>query len=245
MSFVILIPSKTWSNLSACVKAIRAAGENCKIVAVDDGIDWPFDEPQAWMGDFEAIMGDKPFIFSRNVNIGIEHCAPADCIILNDDAVLKTPDGFTGLAEECKTATAKLFGLIASSCNTVGNINQHHRSGPILGLREEPRMVCFVCVYIPRSTINAVGLLDEEFTGYGLDDDSYCLRVRRAGLKLGIFDGCFVDHSSLVSSYRGGAQQGGDFTGNMRIFIKKYGVDNWGRGRDTSEFAHLFPKEGK
>lgn len=240
MSFAVLIPSRTWSNLSACVKAIRNAGETCKIVCIDDGVEWPFDEPQAWMGDFEAIMGASPFIFSRNINIGIEHCTPNDCLILNDDAVLQTGLGFTYLAN---CAAQERHGIIAAACNTVGNPNQHLARIPGHDyLREEPRMVCFVCVYIPRSTINAVGLLDERFVGYGMDDDDFSLRVRNAGLKIGIFDGCFVDHGSLKSSYRGGPEAGGDFRPNMRLFIEKWGVDNRGLGRAESPFKELFPQ---
>ena len=105
-------------------------------------------------------------------------------------------------------------------------------------------MVCFVCVYIPRSTIDSVGLLDERFVGYGLDDDDYSLRVRDAGLKIGIFDRCFVDHGSLTSSYRGpdnNRGKGGDYRPNMKLFIEKWGVDNRGLGKDRSPFKELFP----
>jgi GT2 family glycosyltransferase len=52
-------------------------------------------------------------------------------------------------------------------------------------LREDPRMVCFIAVLIPRRTIEAVGLLDEDYDCYSHQDDDYCHRVRKAGLKIG------------------------------------------------------------
>lgn len=210
---------------------------------VDDGVDWPADEPLRELGNFEAFMGDSPFVFARNVNIGIREAGDDDVILLNDDALLKTEHGFKLLSQ---IASESCSGLVAASCDTVGNANQFwHKSGHLMYLRSEPRMVCFVCVYIPRATVKTVGLLDERFVGYGMEDDDYCLRVRNAGLKIGIFDGCYVDHSSLKSSFRGEAGAGGDFKPNMKLFIEKWGVDNWGCGRETSQFRDLFAEDDK
>lgn len=237
MAFSIIIPSKTASNLVPCIRAIREAGETARIIVVDDGL--PSDTFAGEdTGLIEIVSGENPFVFARNVNIGIRAAGDDDVILLNDDALLKTPGGFTALTGV--TLAADRCGLAAAACDTVGNLNQFRRAGTV-GMREEPRMVCFVCVYIPRSTIKTVGLLDERFVGYGLDDDDYCLRVRNAGLKIGIFDGCYVDHGSLRSSFRGPAGAGGDFTGNMRRFIEKWGTDNWNNPRSRSQFAALFP----
>lgn len=252
MSFSIIIPSRNAANLVPCVRAIREAGETARIIVVDDGIAWtrgPDPLHDALLDKFKRGMmvvdGHKPFVFARNINIGIRAAGEDDVILLNDDALLKTPGGFA-----CLSIIGSARGIIAAACNNVGNPNQERHAPVGVGtlapagvwmLREEPRTVCFICVYIPRSTINAVGLLDERFVDYGMEDDDYCLRVRNAGLKLSIFDGCFVDHGSLTSSFRGGAQAGGDFTANMRRFIEKWGTDNWGKDRAHSQFAHLWP----
>jgi GT2 family glycosyltransferase len=239
MSFSVVIPSRNAANLTACVRAIREADETCRIIVVDDGVDWPTDEPPAAWGNFEAIMGNRPFIFSRNVNIGIQWADTDDVLLLNDDAVLVTPHGFTRLAEECARGG---WGLVASTCNNVGNENQFRRRIPDqMHARPEPRMVCFAAVYIPRATIEAVGLLDERFVDYGCEDDDYCLRVRSAGLKIGIFDGCFVDHGSLTSSFRSAAGAGGNFKPNLARFIEKWGFDNRGLSYEASPWKHLWP----
>jgi GT2 family glycosyltransferase len=203
-------------------------------MVVDDGL-------KDWMVWPEYINGVKPFCFARNANIGIQAVAPDDVILLNDDALLRSPGGFSGL--ELVSKANPEYGVIASTVDGVGNPNQQPRNRLIHPLlRDEPRMVCFVCVYIPRTTIDnhKIGLLDERYTGYGLDDDDYCFSVREAGLKLGIWDGCFVNHSTLTSSYRGHGVPA-SFQENMKLFIEKRGTDNWGKKREESEFSHLFP----
>ena len=236
------MPIKNATNLVACVRAIRESGESCDIVVVDDGVaDWSGIAQWTKCGErpsLRVIQGVKPFVFARNINKGIRAAGTDDVIVLNDDALLNTPAGFTHMARQSTIFSD--YGMLAASCDNVGNPNQFRRA--VDGVRPEPRMVCFVCVYIPRSTIDLVGLLDERFVGYGLDDDDYSMRVRNAGLKLGVYDGCYVDHGSLTSSYRGGAKNGGDFRPNLRLFIEKWGVDNWGKTREQSEWAHLWPE---
>lgn len=233
--FSVIIPSKNSANLVPCMEAVRRHEPGARIIVVDDGLDTSF-LPRPDLMPNLFIRGIKPFVFSRNINLGIEAAGTDDVVILGDDGLLQTPGGFSLLAREAEAHPE--FGIIASTCNNVGNRNQWPKGA---GLRDEPRTVCFVCVYIPRRTIEAVGLMDDRFINYGMDDDDYCLRVRNAGLKLGIHDGCYVDHGSLTSSFRGGPASAGDFRPNMKLFIEKYGVDNWGQTKETSQFAELFP----
>ena len=248
MSFSIIIPSKSAANLVPCVQAIRDAGQDERIIVVDDGAATEFlkAKPETWYQSvaepFCFARGLKPFCFSRNVNLGIRAAGDDDVIILNDDALLQSHRGFGSLAYVANANPQ--YGIIAASCDTVGNANQNRRGGigRTLQPRDEPRMVCFVCVYIPRRTINAVGLLDERFVDYGMDDDDYSLRVRNASLKIGILDACYVDHGSLKSSYRSDPKAGGDFRPNLRRYIGKWGVDNRGKARAESEWSHLWPE---
>ena len=239
----VVIPSKTHSNIQPCIAAILAHDPTLNIIVVNDGIVYPNSEARMFIQSHcTVVQGDKPFCFAQNVNLGIQAAATDSCLILNDDALLETHGGFTMIQQIAEAHSD--YGIISSACNNVGNRNQWQQAGGTL--RDEPRMVCFTCVLIPRRTIDTVGLLDERFLGYGLDDDDYSLRVRKAGLKIGIYDGCFVDHSKLKSSFREertGNNAPGDFRPNMKLFIEKWGVDNWGKGWANSEFADLFPEE--
>ena len=217
----VIIPSRNRSNLEKCIRAVRNAGETCMIVIVDDGME-PWPNPPEELEPLALRAGRKPFIFARNINLGIELAAGQDVVLLNDDALLQTPGGFI-LLQKAVVENPE-YGLIAAACNNVGNENQFPQG---IGLREDPRMVCFVAVLIPRRTLDLVGLLDERFVHYGCEDDDYSLRVRNAGLKIGIHDGCFVDHKSLHSTFRpnGG---GGNYLPNLEIFKRKWSMDNWG-----------------
>src|SRR5580692_11215509 len=163
MSFSVIIPSRKASNLVPCVEAVRRAEPTAEILVIDDGIDWS----AAWhlKPIVKVIEGVKPFVFARNMNLGIQACA-GDVILLNDDALLETPFGFHEL-EEASLAHLE-YGVISAVTNVVGNLAQQPRD---MGLREEPRSLAFVCVYIPRATIDRIGLLDERFTSYGWDDN--------------------------------------------------------------------------
>lgn len=211
----VVILSKTASNLIPCVEAVRKNEPGSRIIVVDDGI-------EGWSDtvDVFRVAGVKPFIFARNANIGIAACDD-DVMLLNDDALLTTYEGFTLMAQAQRDHPQ--YGIIGATCSNVGNQNQWPRG---VGLRLEPRMVCFVCAYIPRSTIDKIGLLDEEFIGYGFEDDSYCLRIRRAGLLIGIHDGCYCDHGSLKSTFRGDPKTPANLAQNEKIFRQKWGAGN-------------------
>jgi len=243
MGLSIIIPSKNAANLVPCVQAIRAAGETCRIIVIDDGLDHTEIHYGTGRLDPYCVLGHKPFVYARNINLGIYAAGTDDVILLNDDALLQTPMGFTKMWEQSKRRPQ--YGVIASACNNVGNPLQNlvPELADLDGVRDERRTLCFTCVLIPRRVIDAVGLLDERFVDYGMDDDDYCLRVRYHGLRLAIYDGCYCDHGSLTSSYRGGPEAGGDFMPNLKRFIAKWGTDNWGRSRDNSPFRDLWDGE--
>lgn len=225
----VVILSKSIANLRPCVEAIRRHEHDLpteNIVVVDD------DESGRIAEFCEAhvltlVQGEKPFIFARNANIGLRAAFERSdaVVLLNDDAMLETPGGFSRLHELIQKQ--RKYGILASSVDSAGNANQWRSAHPSAEIRHEPRMLCFIAVMISREAWRRTGELDERFIGYGLDDDDYCLRVRKAGMRLGVVDQCFVNHSKLKSTFRG--EGGGDFSGNMRLFIEKWGHDNHGR----------------
>jgi len=147
---------------------------------------------------WEQVCGVEPFVFARNANLGIRAAAPSDVLLINDDCRLTGP-----LVAELERLSRENpeFGLIAPQVRGgVGNRFQREQWRPS-DLTVSTERLAFVCVFIPRSTLDLVGLLDERFTGYGGDDVDYCHRVRAAGLKLGITGRATVVHGDGRSSF--------------------------------------------
>jgi GT2 family glycosyltransferase len=220
-----VIPSRNLDNLLPCLSAVRQHEPKVRIFIIDDGVEW-----RDWCapnGPIEIIPGVKPFIFARNVNLGIQAAGTDDVVILNDDATLESPMGFTAMQTVARLRTE--FGLISATTNLAGNPEQHRRRLP--GVRECRAMhgnsiptVAFVCVLIPHRTVQAVGLLDERFTAYGWEDNDYCRRVAKRGLVIGISDDCYVDHARLQSTFRRSAYASGDISAGKRIYLEKWGT---------------------
>jgi GT2 family glycosyltransferase len=225
-AYSVILPSKQSVNLESCVRTIRAAGEDCRIIVIDNGL-------EVRRPDCEYIEYTGPFVFSKACNIGISAAGQDDVILLNDDALLKTYLGFRALSHACHSFGygAMCPGFTHGSVGTINLVNRGRGE-----LREEKVMLVFACVYISRSTIDRVGLLDERFAvnaggpgarGYGLEDDDYSLRIRQAGLKLAVYDGVLVDHlpesTGLKSTFRHDPDHPHDVRAHEDLFAEKHG----------------------
>ena len=251
-NIAVIIPSGNRRNALACLTALYRHEYDHTVRPV---LVWDYgmgDTPNpTW--NCEHVQGTTPFCFSRNVNLGLEAAGERDgYVILNDDALLRSPGGFSLLYWTTKEHPE--IGIIGATTNVVGNENQKPQG---IGLRYDKRMVCFVAVYIPRTTFKLLaeyeshhpliplqtgppGMLDEQFLSYGLDDDDLCRRIYLVGLRIGIHDGCYVDHGSLQSSFQASPEHQRDFRPNLRRFIQKWGVDNRGLGKAESPWKDLF-----
>ena len=227
MNFAVIIPSRSFRNLAPSVYSIWQHEPGAPVIVVHHGEEFAEGTGGGrWLRGrpLERVEGIEPFIFSRNVNLGIRSARaqydPEAFVIMNDDALLVTPGGFTRLA--MTAAEHPDFGIVSAVTNAAGNPAQLPRNGNGGQFREEPIMLCFVCVLITAKTIDAVGLLDERFTAYGWEDNDYCRRAKLAGFRLGIEERCFVDHCSLESSFRPGGIAG-DISAGREIYRAKWG----------------------
>lgn len=212
MNLSVVIPSRTLSNLVPCVAAVRKHEPDVRLIVVDDGL------ANRDIDGCTYLNGIREFIFARNCNLGINAAGKDDVVLLNDDALLESPGGFTLMQEEA--AERPELGVIGAVTNVTGQPLQQPRG---VGLRVVPH-IAFICVLIPRRTIDAVGLLDEQYCiDYGVEDRDYCEAVTRAGLKVAVHDRCYVDHGSLRSSFRGDPLTPRSFQENWKLFLKKWG----------------------
>jgi GT2 family glycosyltransferase len=217
VSVRIVIPSARASNLSACVRSIIAVDYGLPnpgyIIAVDDGARDGFKIPVTW------VDGVKPFVFARNVNLGIVAAGDADVILMNDDAILTTELGFSLWydAMQNRRDTVCSAAIVGTVCNPRQIAQSTHT------FRPEPKHLAFVCVYLPRSVIDRVGLLDERFTAYGFEDLDYCRRALLAGCQLATWDGCVVDHAGTTSTFRTAPDWPARLEEGRRQFRAKWG----------------------
>jgi GT2 family glycosyltransferase len=222
MSFRVVILSSRASNLIPCVRAVLTAEPSLSpgdIIVVDDGARA---SAEASLPRVRWITGITPFIFARNANLGF-FAADSDAILLNDDACLTTPRGFSALAAEV-AKHAELGICSAGIHGAVGNPRQIATGSP--HLRYENRGIAFICVFIPWRTYMQLGAFDERFSGYGFEDNDYCARVLASGLKIGIWDSCVVDHSgSLPSTFRTRPDLMALFEQNRQLYRSKWGKD--------------------
>ncbi len=213
----VVILSRNGDNLRACVQSIldnQAGCEPADIIVVDDGARASApDSPVTW------IDGQTPFVFARNANIGIQ-AAERDCILMNDDARLMTPQGFTDMARAA--GMQPTIGLCSAAISGIVCNPMQRRHWPPR-LRVIPIMVAFIAVYIPWAIYQAIGPLDERYVGYGYDDNDYCRRITAAGLLLATWDGCLVDHSGqLPSSFRTRPDINALYAMNRELYQKKW-----------------------
>jgi GT2 family glycosyltransferase len=220
-TFSVVILSAKPDNLRDCLAWLfekEPMFPRNRIIVVDDGAQ------AGWEGagpGVSWVQGIKPFVFARNANIGIR-AAGTDVLLLNDDARLTTKFGFTSMSFAARSRPD--VGICSAAISgVVGNPSQQ----PWLvaaGMRYEPANLAFVAVYIPKSTFDRVGPLDEQFAGYGYEDNDYCVRVKKAGLGLSIYDGCVVEHSVAGNStFRTKLNIQELMEANRQLFIKKWG----------------------
>ena len=214
MSLSVVILSANPDNLRPCIEAVRRNEPDIDIIVVDDGAKCDID-------GVRCTAGIKPFIYARNANIGIAAAGDNDIILLNDDALLLTRNGFTGM--QAVARSFPFLGILSAGVyGVVCNPNQIPRQPP--SLRPDRHILAFVCALIPRDALNEVGPLDERFTGYGEEDRDYCLRVMAAGKKLAIWDHCIVDHTGhkLKSTFRTQPNWMERYAHNRKLINQKY-----------------------
>lgn len=214
--FCVIIPSARASNLTGCLESIFKNEPSLpreQIFIVDDGARQVC---ETLFPGLTWISGIKPFVFARNINLGIR-AAGTDVLILNDDARLKTHGGFSLLSRFMSERPD--VGICSSAVEGyVGNPNQEAGSP---GFRTEDRVIAFISIYIPKSVYEIVGPLDERFTAYGGDDMDYCDRILKAGLLLGIHGDSIVTHGEVPSTFRSRGDAYGLFLEGLQIYETK------------------------
>lgn len=152
-----------------------------------------------------VIEGIEPFVYARNLNIGLAAVSEGDVLASNDDVVLTEPiiDHLQAIYE-----SEPLAGVIAPQCNGgIGNPDCKVRTTRAPGYRETDKIIPFVCVLLRREILDRIPRLDEGFvnpdgfSGYGGDDELYGLQVQAAGFHLLVSNSVQITHGHGVHKY--------------------------------------------
>jgi len=152
---------------------------------------------------FEAIRyPDEKFVFAKAVNLGVRALGRQDVVLLNDDCILIEPRPFQRL-EEIAQLSSQIGILSPLIKGCVGNSIQrwHERdrfwqSREVIHFAMGKEPICFPCVYIKRTVFDAIGLLSESFTGYGGEDNDFCIKCRAVGILTAATSRVVVQHGN-------------------------------------------------
>ena len=241
--FSIVIMSKYRKVLEPLLVSIsRFERQHPKIIVVTNGDEITDDLP---VKVSRVIRTTDPFVFAKSSNIGIEAAGTDDIVLCNDDVRIVRDQTFYRLRTWAHTVEP--LGVLSPLIDGwVGNLYQNayevSRRWPkdnggkpaVIGMYGKSQ-VCFICVYIKRACLNATGPLDENYTGYGFDDNDYCMAARKCGFLTGITRHVVVKHGeggaannrgvnwSVTYSKAEISQE--DVKRNYNYFIQKWGIN--------------------
>lgn len=130
---------------------------------------------------WEIYHGPEPFNFARNLNMGLRFAAPDDVLASNDDVELVEPITDVLAASCCERTAIITPQVIGDGINHPAARASVKIDSPSI---ETLQVIPFVCVYLRRPVIDALGPLDEGFVGYAGEDEEYGLRALNRGWKL-------------------------------------------------------------
>lgn len=249
----------TYNNLEltrTCLSSLdeHSLYERMEIIVVDnassDGTPEFLTEWARGSSNRRCILNRENRGFPAANNQGLAVAQGDYLALLNNDTHV-TPGWVRSLAGHLKRDRS--IGLIGPVTNNIGNeakidivyssmeemlakaaaYTRRH-----LGQIFEIRTAAFFCVMMPRSTYERVGAMDESFGRGFFDDDDYCRRVEKTGLRVVCAEDVFIHHQ-LSASFDKLDQQDRHklFEENRKIYEAKWGewIPHVYRGRRTLE----------
>jgi len=241
MNIAIII--LTWNGLELTQRCLQSLHidtlpKGVEVIVVDNGsTDGTVDFLREARG-ITLLENTKNLGYGKAVNRGIAAANPlADIILLNNDVEILEPSWLDTFSEHvkshpqdgiCGVKIIKENGLL-QHCGAYlpmdtywgqqlasNEINIGQYSG--ISIAES---VVFACVYIQRSVINQIGLLDERFFAY-FEDTDYCLRASSAGFQIVVNGDICVKHAENSSTKINGVSHSKIFLESQRIFKDKW-----------------------
>jgi GT2 family glycosyltransferase/SAM-dependent methyltransferase/glycosyltransferase involved in cell wall biosynthesis len=210
----------TYNNLyltQACLDSLVNYSDysNIEIIVVDNA---SIDETQSWLKSWVSgadnrrlILNDKNLGFAAANNQGLEIAKGKYLVMLNNDTYV-TPGWLRTLVNHIRRDLK--IGLIGPVTNNIGNearisTSYGNMSEMInyaanwtrshMGQLFQLRTAAFFCVMMHREVFETIGPLDEAFGRGYFEDDDYCRRIEKAGLRVVCAEDVFIHHHLSAS----------------------------------------------
>ncbi len=163
------------------------------------------------------VIHTKKEGITKAINVGIIAAGELDVYLSQDDVILPNlygRDWLTILVEASKTKdkNGKLVGAVTT-------INAGGVSGPTF--LDGMKWVGTWSLFLPRRTINKIGLFDENFSPGPGDDIDYSYRIGLAGLSVYVVN-FWVDHHRMTVNFNDSLKD--VYKKNSKYFKKKWGL---------------------
>jgi len=160
--------------------------------------------------EYLESLEDKIQIIKNNENMGfakahnniINKFKEDDIVLMNNDVEVPKNWLVTILHSIDKTNLGAAGPAIqtANGLDIGAVLNEHAKGRSLINdFRTKPDWITGSCIYLPRKTINAVGLLDENFQFY-YEDVDYCIRIKKAGMEIKCIKEVVIKHNDSTSS---------------------------------------------
>ncbi|HSN78211.1 MAG TPA: glycosyltransferase [Anaerolineae bacterium] len=214
--------------VNCCIEELRRrATMDLEIVLVDNGSTEHESALLRGLAVDMIVYAAHPLGYARAYNAGIAASSGEYVLLLNNDA-WPTQRGWDARLVSVLEAVPDAM-LVAPMASRVTFLAQR-ADGPEAAdckLRSTGR-VAFVAVLLRRSTLDALGPLDERFVMGAYEDDDYCERILRAGGLIVVDPATFFFHVSGVTMQE---HYNDVLPVNRRLFDEKW------KGLDTAAYS--------
>lgn len=246
----IIIPAHNGlAHTRACLESVAAhTPEPHEVLLVENGsTDGTADWVAARLPHVQVLRADGPLGFPRACNLGLARARGEQLLLLNNDTLV-TPGWLANLTRCLQEAPRA--GLVGPLTNRASGLQQipvpyrdpaeaaafgaaFNRPDPARWL-PVPRLVGF-CLLFSRETYRRLGPLDEALSPGTFEDDDYCLRALRRGLRPYLAADTFIHHHGGATFAAAGIDVAAAMARNGRLLAAKHGL----RRYDPDPYLHL------
>ena len=185
--------------------------------------------------DVKVINGREPFVYACNCNLGIQYFGGRDIFLCNDDiecvehAFFPTLHFISSLYPKCGLISPLIKGGVGNDIQNYYKVDElwKDKTNEIA----VKTTLHFPCILLKRKLIQRIGLLDENFVGYGFEDVDYNIRAFKAGFDVMVTRQLHMKHGDGKAGLERGKNYSVSFAKepeenlSMMYFQKKYQYD--------------------